>query len=81
MSLIQQYQIELSKARKEFKDLQCKIQFKLTGIAERSNPFNFDDIESIKTDELKMLIDELIEAKEKALAVQKKIKELERELF
>lgn len=80
MNLFQQYQIELSKAKKELAELQIKIRFNLTEIAERANPFLSSTIEEIKTDEIVMLAAELSEVQKKAVDLIQKIKNIEREL-
>ncbi len=80
MNLFQQYQIELSKAKKTLAELQIKIRFNLTEIAERANPFLSSTIEEIKTDEIVMLAAELSEVQKKAVDLIQKIKNIEREL-
>lgn len=80
MSLIQQYKIELSKAKKELTELQIEIRTYLSKIADCTNPFNSSDIENIKMDEIKIFCKNLEIARDKAIEVNKKIKNIESEL-
>lgn len=80
MSLFQQYQIELSKAKKELIDVKIEIGTYLTQIATYANPFAGDDFEQIPTNEIKICCKNLENSKEKAIELSKKIKNIEKEL-
>ena len=74
---MQQYQIELSKTKKELQERQIDIRTYLTKIAEASNPFNYDDVEDIKLDEIKVFCRSLETALDTAVKLKKKIKAIE----
>ena len=80
MSLIQQYQIELSKTKKELQERQIDIRTYLTKIAETSNPFNYEDVENVKIDEIKVFCRSLETAINEAVKLNKKIKAIEKEI-
>ena len=79
-NLITQYQIELSRSKKELQEQKIKIVRLMNELSERINPFFGDDIETIKAEEIKQISDELLEIRQKAIETQKKVKEIEAQL-
>ena len=80
MNLIQQYQMELSKAEKELFEYKLKITRLVNELYECASPFYCDNIETIKAMEIEQIGDELLDIKGKALEVQNKIKRIKSEL-
>ena len=77
---IMQLRIELSGAKKEFKELKIKIARLLNELQININPFFGDDIENINAEAIEQIGDELLLCRDKALELKNKINQISKDL-
>ncbi len=77
---IMQLRIELSGAKKEFKELKIKIARLLNELQTNINPFFGDDIENINAEAIEQIGDELLLCRDKALELKNKINQISKDL-
>lgn len=77
---IMQLRIELSSAKKEFKELKIKIARLLNELQNNINPFFGDDVENINAEAIEQIGDELLLCRDKALELKNKINQISKDL-
>lgn len=77
---IMQLRIELSSAKKEFKELKIKIARLLNELQININPFFGDDVENINAEAIEQIGDELLLCRDKALELKNKINKISKDL-
>ncbi|MBO5385293.1 hypothetical protein J6A64_03165 [bacterium] len=77
---IMQLRIQLSGAKKEFKEHKIKIARLLNELQANINPFFGDDVESINAEAIEQIGDELLKCRDKAVELQSQIKEITKDL-
>lgn len=75
-----QLRIELSSAKKEFKELKIKIARLLNELQNNINPFFGDDVENINAEAIEQIGDELLLCRDKALELKNKINQISKDL-
>lgn len=75
-NVIMQLRMEKSKHEKKFKELEIKIIRLLGELSTVTIPY-FEDVEDIKTEEIKQIADELLVVQQKAVETKKKIKQIQ----
>lgn len=77
---IMQLRIELSSAKKDFKELKIKIARLLNELQNNINPFFGDDVENINAEAIEQIGDELLLCRDKALELKNKINQISKDL-
>lgn len=67
---------ELAKTKKRYTENRIKLSLAIDGLLRYANPYFGDDIESVRTDEIKQLAKDMCDIKELLIEDARKIKEI-----
>ena len=77
---IMQLRIQLSGAKKEFKECKIKIARLLNELQANINPFFGNDVENINAEAIEQIGDELLKCRDKAVELKSQINQITKDL-